>query len=248
MVSSVEYQARLDGSIDVDRVIFAPGEILALFLWGPGRQVALLSAKALHFNPRTQAPEKELTRYLATLWRIRASTGTYGDPIRVGTLLERARLELREKPILTLRRLEKVLNTLQAEGVTGRWRYSEHTPGASWEDTDRPARGWVEEWLQASITIEPPPAIRSHYAPIGARGARPAAIAPQAAALGDRLSETRKRLNLTQAAAAEACDVPQQTYSRAERTGSASRENRRKLETWLAANQVEIQAWLSIRR
>ena len=68
------------------------------------------------------------------------------------------------------------------------------------------------------------------------------------AELGDRLSETRKRLNLTQAAAAEACDVPQQTYSRAERTGSASRENRRKLETWLAANQVEIQAWLSIRR
>jgi len=39
---------RLDGSMDVDRVIFAPGELLALFLWGPGRQTALISAKALH--------------------------------------------------------------------------------------------------------------------------------------------------------------------------------------------------------
>ena len=121
-------------------------------------------------------------------------------------------------------------------------------PAPRWADLLAAARlaeevGFDSVWLGDHLLVREP-----DEAPIGARGARPAAIAPQAAALGDRLSETRKRLNLTQAAAAEACDVPQQTYSRAERTGSASRENRRKLETWLAANQVEIQAWLSIRR
>jgi hypothetical protein len=41
-------RTRPDGFMDVERFIFRPGKVFAHFLFGPGRQTALLSAKALH--------------------------------------------------------------------------------------------------------------------------------------------------------------------------------------------------------
>jgi hypothetical protein len=40
--------------MDVERFIFRPGKVFAHFLFGPGRQTALLSAKALHYDPYRQ--------------------------------------------------------------------------------------------------------------------------------------------------------------------------------------------------
>jgi hypothetical protein len=74
------------GSMDVRRFIFQPGRIFAHFLLGSGRQTALLAARALTYNPRTQKWEKRLTRYLGYLWRCRARSGQLGQPIRVATI------------------------------------------------------------------------------------------------------------------------------------------------------------------
>lgn len=222
-------QVRLDGSLDVDRVSFTPGDVLALYLWGPGRQVALLSEKALRYDPYRQAPEKALTRYLSYLWRVRATKGTYRDPLRVSTLLEQSRIALDERPDRKRSRLEKALDTLQEDGVIASWRYD------GWELGDAPARGWADAWLQALVIIEPPAAIPAHYAG-ELRGGMP--MLADTRPLPERMKATRTRLRLSQEAAAEACALTQQTYSRAERGASLSAENRAKIEAWLAANTL----------
>lgn len=83
-------QLRLDGYMDVERFIFRPGKVFAHFLFGPGRQTALLSAKALEYDPYRQLREKRLTRFFSHQWRCRAHTGNYAQPFRVATLLEAA--------------------------------------------------------------------------------------------------------------------------------------------------------------
>lgn len=70
-------QLRLDGFVDVEKFIFRPGEVFAHFLSGPGRQTALLSAKALAYDPYRQTWEKRLTRYLSWQWRCAAHAGDY---------------------------------------------------------------------------------------------------------------------------------------------------------------------------
>jgi len=47
-------QYNFEGHLEVDRVVFRPVEIFSLFLLGRGRQIALLSAKALAYNPHAQ--------------------------------------------------------------------------------------------------------------------------------------------------------------------------------------------------
>ena len=63
-------QRRLDGSIDPNcaRFIFQPGKAMAAFLLGPGRSTALLSIRALSYNPYKQKWEKRLCRFLAWQW------------------------------------------------------------------------------------------------------------------------------------------------------------------------------------
>ncbi len=168
-----------------------------------------------------------LARYLSWLWKVRATKGTYSEPLRVSTLLKESRLQLnRRAPSLTLQRLEKLLGTLQGEGIIRRWRYT------SWSLDTAPARGWAEGWLHALVTIEPPDSVVSHY--LGnLRGALPDG---KPAPLPDRLRATRERLELTQERAAEAAGVSQQAYSRAERGKGVSATNRGELEAWLATH------------
>jgi DNA-binding XRE family transcriptional regulator/HPt (histidine-containing phosphotransfer) domain-containing protein len=227
--SDVAGHQRIDGGIDIDRVAFVPGTLLALYLQGIGRQTALLSAKALRYDPYRQAPEKALTRYLSYLWRVRATKGTYRQPLRVATLLENGRIALDERPDRKRNRLEKALDTLQADGVIASWRYD------GWELGTAPARGWVPNWLQALVIIEPPASIPAHYAG-ELRGGMPMLADPRP--LPERMNATRTRLRLSQEAAAEACGLAQQTYSRAERGASLSAENRGKIEAWLTANTL----------
>lgn len=226
-LSDYEGQTLLEGGIDADRVLFVLGEPLALYLMGAGRQTALLSAKALRYDPYREAPEKELTRYLSYLWRVRAGKGAYRDPLRVATLLEKGRIGLEERPDRRRKRLEDALDRLQRDGVLSSWRYD------GWELGTAPARGWATGWLQALVIIEPPAAIPAHYAG-ELRGALP--MLADTRLLPERMRATRERLRLSQEAAAEACGLAQQTYSRAERGASLSPENRAKIEAWLAAS------------
>lgn len=81
-------QRRLDGTMDVEAILVAPGEAFGRFLLGPGRQVALLSSKALAYDPKRRQSEKRLTRFLAWQWRIGAKLGAFSRRYRVRTLLE----------------------------------------------------------------------------------------------------------------------------------------------------------------
>src|SRR5215475_11125582 len=80
-------QTRLDGGFDLHKFLFRPGRVFARFLFGPGRQTALLAIQALRYAPYHQSWEKRLARYLSYQWRCRAQNGRYWQPFRVSTLL-----------------------------------------------------------------------------------------------------------------------------------------------------------------
>ena len=74
-------QLRPDGFLDVEKFVFRPGQVFGHFLFGPGRQTALLSAQALHYDPLRQTWEKRLTRYLRVINGAAAlTTGTTCSP------------------------------------------------------------------------------------------------------------------------------------------------------------------------
>lgn len=223
-------QAQLDGSLEVDSIRFLPGPAFMLYLWGPGRQTAVIDAKILRYDPYRQEPEKLLGRYLSWLWKVRATKGAYSEPLRVSTLLKESRLQLNTKePARTRDRMEKTLDTLQRDGVIRSWRYE------SWSLADAPRVGWAEPWLRELVIIEPPASVVSYYME-HLRGALPDG---EPAPLADRLRATRERLELTQAQASEAADVSQQAYSRAERGKGVAATNRSKLEAWLSSLQQD---------
>lgn len=224
-------QVRLDGYMDVQRFIFRPGTLFARFLWGPGRQTALMSAKALEYDPYRQAPEKALTRYLSWVWRSQASAGVGIGRYRVDTILEACAIEPdTHRPARTRDRLEKALETLHHDGVVAGWQYER------WDEAVTRRRGWLGDWLGTILLIEAPDTIREHYDAIGPRSpARPPAKGAPAGAsdLGARLKAARKVRQLTQMQAAEAAGVSQALFSQAERGKTLSPATRKALETWL---------------
>ena len=225
-----------DGSLDIDSVRFVPGELLALFFWGPGRQTMQLDAKLLSFDTDKKGPEKALGYYLTGLWRMRSETKSYAEGLSVSRLLQKSGLTLDEsRPSRTRERLEKALDVLRDEGIIASWHYE------SWSLGDAPREGWAKGWLTEKITITPPAWIVTHYAENIEHKQAPALEAPEPPPLTEPLRETRKRLGLTQEEAAEACDMPQQTYSRAERGKGVSAANRTKLEAWLATHALPTQ-------
>jgi DNA-binding XRE family transcriptional regulator len=151
-------QMRLDGYLDMERFIFQPGHLFAQFLFGPGRQTALLSARAVQYDPYRQRVEKRLARYLSWQWRIQARQGEYSRPYRVNTLLEAVGEQLNERrPSATRDRLEKALDTLQQDGVIASWQYDR------WDEAIAQQRGWGQVWTQATLLLDPPQVIRETY-------------------------------------------------------------------------------------
>lgn len=151
-------QMKLDGNLDVERFIFQPGHLFSQFLFGPGRQTALLSAKAVQYDPYRQKWEKRLARYLSWQWRVKARNSDYSRPYKVATLLEAVGEGLNaRRPALTRERLEKALDTLQADGVIASWHY------LRWNEQIASQKGWGQEWLNATALIEPPEVIREKY-------------------------------------------------------------------------------------
>lgn len=225
-ITDLSGQIRLDGSLDTDRIGFVPGSILSLYLWGPGRQTALIDQQILSLDPYRQDKEKSLGRYFSQLWRNRAHNASYSDPLRVSTLLEKATITVNESrpPGETKARLEKALNTLQSKGIIAAWRY------VSWAEADAPARGWLPGWLSTLVVVEAPQEVKSHYIE-NLSGALPELT--EETPLEERLRATRTRLELTQEQAAEDAGLSQQTYSRAERGSSPSVPTLKKLEAWL---------------
>jgi len=208
-------QTRLDGGFDVHTFLFRPGTVFAHFLFGPGRQTALLAAQALRYDPYRQTWEKRLARYLSYQWRCKAHTGHYWQPFRVATLLAAVGADLdRRDPARTRAHLEKTLDTLLEDKIIAAWQYER------WDEAWTARRGWAQHWLQATILIEPPELIRATYQRLERHETPPPkALARRAAAadLGDHLQRRRVALGLTQMQAAEQCGVHQATWSRLER-------------------------------
>jgi hypothetical protein len=136
-----------------------PGDVFAQFLIGPGRQTALISQLALHYDPYRQYWEKRITRFLAYLWRIRGGRNNYLAPTSVGALLHGAGLQVdKRNPRKTRNRLEKALDRLRHDGVIRSWFY---LPQVSGEKAVR--IGWLEGWVSRQVQIEPPQEIVEQY-------------------------------------------------------------------------------------
>jgi DNA-binding XRE family transcriptional regulator len=232
-------QMRLDGYLDVERFIFQPGHLFAQFLFGPGRQTALLSARAVQYDPYRQRVEKRLARYLSWQWRIQARQGEYTRPYRVSTLLEAVGEQLNERrPSATRDRLEKALDTLQHDGVISSWQYDR------WDETIAQQRGWGQVWTQATLLLDPPQVIRETYKslqshkgrdkdkdgdeiievkePKQIQQARPAPAEPSGSAQTDetlarRIKQHRKKMGLSQTEAADQLGIVQSYLSKIEK-------------------------------
>lgn len=240
VVSGRVGQVRVDGTLDTFAWRVRPGDVFAKFLFGPGRQTALLSQKALQYHPDKQRWEKRLTRYLAYLWRIRQGSGTYMDPIKVSTLLEAVKEPVYEpKPTRTKERLEKALDTLQADHVIAGWQYVDA------DESIVGTRGWAAKWLEWQVLIEPPQEILEHYATIKPQPAAKALPTPKpttdVTTLNGEFDLTKLRAyrearGLTLLQMAEETGVSAPTLSRIERTGKASKAIVKRLEKWFAEN------------
>ena len=222
-----------EGLLNASRWRLRPGDVFARFLFGAGRQTALLASQALAYDPEKERWEKRLTRYFSWQWRIRQGRGAYLNPFLVSTLLTATGVEIDTRnPGRTRNRLEKALDRLHTDGVLTGWQYSDDTGAAV--DLQR---GWWRRWLNAKVLIEPPQPIMDRYARIRSREPHPPAL-PPSAALTDQLKSERLRRGLTQLQAAEQIGISQSLLSGVERGVSRplATSTLRKIKKWLGQN------------
>lgn len=230
VVDSRVGQKTLSGSIEPSCYRFKLGSAFAHYLFGPGRQTALLSAKVLGYDPYREQWEKRLGRYLAGQWRIRQAKADYLKPYSVDTILkEGTKTEIEQKnPNRTKDRLEGALNRLKADGIISAWQYNE-----SWNEDAVGGRGWWKDWLNANISIEPPAAIMEHYKNISLHGKETKALpAPQSDDKIDIVAE-RKRRGLSIMQAAEEIGISKGSLSQAERGIRTGKKTASKIERWV---------------
>ena len=249
-------QLNMDGYMDVERFIYRPGEIFAKFLFGPGRQTALLSAQAIQYDTYRQKWEKRLARYLSWQWRIQANRADFSRPYRVETLLKAVGDEInRQRPQFVRDRLEKALDRLQQDDVITTWEYDR------WDERLAERQKWLEGWLEATIMIEPPSSIRDNYkslarnyvvgelhAPVTTTarpGPRPTkksivqTLENENDKLISQLKDLRKSLRISQAECATELGIAQGFLSRLENgKENLSELLKPRLKEWLAVKQI----------
>ncbi len=225
-------QITLDGYLEVDRLVYRPGHLFERFLQRDGRQVALLSAQALHYDPYRHTWEKRLTRFLSFHWRCIASRETLIQRYRVRTLLKTIGVDLVPRRGHRIKdRLERALDErLLRDGIVGAWQYD------GWDDSAASGRGWFKRWLLAVVVIEAPDAIKNYYAQGGL--ARTAAVFTSVpihttADLHERLKAERETRGLSQLQVAEQLGIGQGQYSKLERGARPRKALRARVEKWL---------------
>jgi hypothetical protein len=155
-------QIREDGSTDAFAWRLRPGDVFAKFLFGPGRQTALLSQRALNYDPYRQRWEKRLTRYLAWLWRI--SSGRTQEGLLVKTLFDAIGKSIDvNRPARSRERLEEALDRLQEDQVITAWEYE------NIDESMTSSRGWWRDWADCKILITAPSTITDQYKKIKSR-------------------------------------------------------------------------------
>ncbi|MCP3963183.1 MAG: helix-turn-helix transcriptional regulator [bacterium] len=222
-------QRRIDGTMDVEAILVTPGEAFGRFLLGPGRQLALLSSKALRYDPKRQHLEKRLARYLAWQWRAGARQGNFVRTYRVRTLGQEIGIELDSPrhPTRSRDRLESALDRLQHDGIIAAWQYL-----PPWNEDALPRQRWLPVWLEARIAIEAPDIIKNAYRKLDQGPKQPAGL-PKSDSLAGRLRQTRSGRGISQLALAEELGISQGYVAQLERGREPSRNLRRKLEHWI---------------
>ena len=200
---------------------FTIDKVFAKYLYGSGRQIALLPIQTLHYNPYSQKWEKRLARYLSWRWRTQARKGDFLQPNKIRTLLEAIGEHLNERtPSRTRDRFEKALDQLLEDGVIAAWHYHK------WDETIATNKGWVRLWLDATILVEPPEIIKDQYRSIEKpKNTTYAALDFQdsaqrkekGATLGNHLREIRKRYNLSLLQVSEELEISPSYISNIER-------------------------------
>ncbi|MGM9957600.1 MAG: helix-turn-helix domain-containing protein [Peribacillus sp.] len=220
------------------KITFTIDEVFAKFLNGSGRQVALLSIKALQYNPYKQLWEKRLTRYLSWRWRTQARKGTFLQPNKTSTLLEAIGEKMNTRtPSRTRERFEKALDILLEDGVIASWHYEK------WDESIADFKGWANIWLNSMILIEPPEIIKDQYRAIEKK--KPIDDSEQKHSnqkneqIGKQIRNTRKMLNLTLYQLAEELEISAPYISNIERGIKVpSKKVRMKMLKWLEKHET----------
>lgn len=211
-------------------------QVFAKYLFGSGRQVALLPLKVLHYDPYRKTIEKRIIRYLSWRWRIQARKGQYLQPNKVETLLEAIGMVLNERtPSRTRERLEKALDTLQEDGLIHSWYYEK------WDEIVADQKGWGQIWMNAMIVIQPPEFIKEHYRPINRNSPGQRKVHQQKEitpdcdeSLGVNVREVRDRYNLSLTQVAADLEISTSYLSHIERGIKVpSKKIQYKLKQWL---------------
>lgn len=214
-----------------------PGNIFSKFLFGAGRQTALISQSVLVYHPINQQWEKRLARYLSWQWRNRQSAGDYLAPYRIETLLNAVNKEVsKHNPIQTKVRLEKALDTLQKDHIITGWQYE------SVNEDMVGAKGWWKEWLNWKVIIEPPQDIMDHYVKIRKpvikkRKTHPTGQQERTEFMGPVIKKVRLQMGLSQLQAAEEIGVNQSTMSRVERGELINGRTKYLIKKWLGGKK-----------
>ncbi|HVT58948.1 MAG TPA: helix-turn-helix transcriptional regulator [Thermoanaerobaculia bacterium] len=223
-------QRRLDGTMDVEAILVTPGEAFGRFLLGPGRQLALLSSRALQYDPLRQKREKRLARYLSWQWRVGAHKGDFQRSYRVRTLLEEIGVkpaELAHKPARTRERLEQALDRLLTDRLVSAWQYE-----AGWRDEDLKRQGWAALWTEARIVLEAPEIIKTAYRNLDQAAPAPKAL-PPASSWAAVVKQRRAALGLSQLAAAEQLEISRAYLAQVERGRPPSPALAAKFRRWI---------------
>jgi hypothetical protein len=234
IVSDIMGQRRLDGSIELEVFLFHPGRTLAAFLLGPGHTTALLSIRALHYDPYRQKWEKRTTRYLSWQWRIRAAHDSWMQAFSVRTLLENGCREIyvSRRQGWQRERFEKMMDTITDQSdpyrpVNG-WQYD----AASMTDSQGNDRHWID-W---KVLIEPPELIPLHYKSIQAERQKYSSLQLQPSKLSELIKQKRAEKGLDLLRAAEEIGISVSHLSMIEsgaRGKRLSKQVRAKIDSWL---------------
>lgn len=195
-------QLRLDGCIDVEKFLFRPGKVFGQFLFGPGRETALLSAKALHYDPYRQTWEKRLTRYFSWHWKHTTHSESKTYPYPVKSLLEAAGQEIQARfPQRTRARLESALANLLNDKVISHWEYQ------NWTESSQ--KNWVDAWSETTLLVVPPGVFKKQLR-------QPSEQYAETDSFGQRLRAVRLKHKLSQAQASKNFGITQAYLSKLE--------------------------------
>ena len=211
-----------------------PGDGFAEYLLSDvGRETALMALRALEYNPESQYMEKRLTRYFSMQWRIRRRRADCLKPYRIETLLSAINeTPDTQRPARQRERFERVLDTLQHDGVIARWQYTKDC-----DEKNLNGHGWIHKWMQWNIIIEPHEAILTHYETIKTPNEAEKQQRIDDAidiTLGTAVKEARERAGISQTHLAQQLGINRSGLSQIEglhRTASAEVES--KLRKWL---------------